>query len=143
MAAATGIHVSQFGQVHDNPASSEAIYAENEPLILKVRDWNETAGEALRDVAVACVATEMGITFDEAEQLDLGIDSRFRNPAMPTLAQQTDAAVKLASVVDGFAMTQTFWELNGFNQEERKRIQRELNEAQGAAVLASVLADVS
>ena len=143
MSAATGIHVSQFGQVHDNPASSEAIYAENEPLILKVKDWNETAGETLRDVAIACYATEMGMTFDEAAALNLGIDPRFRNPALPTLAQQTDAAVKLASVVDGFAMTQTFWELNGFNQEERKRIQRELNEAQGAAVLASVLADVS
>ena len=138
MAAATGIHVSQFGQVHDNPASSEAIYAENEPLILKVRDWNETAGEALRDVAVACVATEMGITFDEAEQLDLGIDSRFRNPAMPTLAQQTDSAIKLASVVDGFANTDTFWELNGLTAEERKRVRNELREAAGLNVLSTL-----
>lgn len=138
MAAATGIHVSQFGQVHDNPASSEAIYAENEPLILKVRDWNETAGEALRDVAVACVATELGITFDEAEQLDLGIDSRFRNPAMPTLAQQTDSAIKLASVVDGFANTDTFWELNGLTAEERKRVRNELREAAGLNVLSTL-----
>lgn len=143
MAAATGIHVSQFGQVHDNPASSEAIYAENEPLILKVRDWNETAGEALRDVAVACVATEMGITFDEAEALDLGIDSRFRNPAMPTLAQQTDSAIKLASVVDGFAGTDTFWELNGLTAEERKRVRAELREAQGASTLAGMIAGMS
>ncbi len=138
MAAATGIHVSQFGQVHDNPASSEAIYAENEPLILKVRDWNETAGEALRDVAVACVATELGITFDEAEQLDLGIDSRFRHPAMPTLAQQTDSAIKLASVVDGFANTDTFWELNGLTAEERKRVRNELREAAGLNVLSTL-----
>lgn len=138
MAAATGIHVSQFGQVHDNPASSEAIYAENEPLILKVRDWNETAGEALRDVAVACVATELGITFDEAEALDLGIDSRFRNPAMPTLAQQTDSAIKLASVVDGFANTDTFWELNGLTAEERKRVRNELREAAGLNVLSTL-----
>lgn len=143
MAAATGIHVSQFGQVHDNPASSEAIYAENEPLILKVRDWNETAGEALRDVAVACVATEMGITFDEAEALNLGIDSRFRNPAMPTLAQQTDSAIKLASVVDGFAGTDTFWELNGLTAEERKRVRAELREAQGASTLAGMIAGMS
>lgn len=138
MAAATGIHVSQFGQVHDNPASSEAIYAENEPLILKVRDWNETAGEALRDVAVACVATELGITFDEAEALGLGIDSRFRNPAMPTLAQQTDSAIKLASVVDGFAGTDTFWELNGLTAEERKRVRNELREAAGLNVLSTL-----
>lgn len=141
MSAATGIHVSQFGQVHDNPASSEAIYAENEPLILKVKDWNETAGETLRDVAIACYATEMGMTFDEAAALNLGIDPRFRNPALPTLAQQTDAAVKLASVVDGFSMTDTFWELNGFNSEERKRIKNELREAQGMALLGSIMSE--
>jgi hypothetical protein len=141
MAAATGIHVSQFGQVHDNPASSEAIYAENEPLILKVKDWNETAGETLRDVAIACYATEMGMTFDEAAALNLGIDPRFRNPALPTLAQQTDAAVKLASVVDGFSLTDTFWELNGFNSEERKRIKNELREAQGMALLGSIMSE--
>lgn len=139
MAAATGIHVSQFGQVHDNPASSEAIYAENEPLILKVRDWNETAGETLRDVATACVATELGITYDQAELMDFGIDTRFRNPAMPTLAQQTDSAIKLASAVDGFASTDTFWELNGFDAEERKRVKNELREALGLSVLGSVL----
>ena len=141
MAAATGIHVSQFGQVHDNPASSDAIYAENEPLILKVKDWNETAGETLRDVAIACYATEMGMTFDEAAALNLGIDPRFRNPALPTLAQQTDAAVKLASVVDGFSLTDTFWELNGFNSEERKRIKNELREAQGMALLGSIMSE--
>lgn len=141
MSAATGIHVSQFGQVHDNPASSEAIYAENEPLILKVKDWNETAGETLRDVAIACYATEMGMTFDEAAALNLGIDPRFRNPALPTLAQQTDAAVKLASVVDGFSLTDTFWELNGFNSEERKRIKNELREAQGMALLGSIMSE--
>ena len=141
MSAATGIHVSQFGQIHDNPASSEAIYAENEPLILKVKDWNETAGETLRDVAIACYATEMGMTFDEAAALNLGIDPRFRNPALPTLAQQTDAAVKLASVVDGFSLTDTFWELNGFNSEERKRIKNELREAQGMALLGSIMSE--
>lgn len=134
MSGATGIHVSQFGQVHDNPASSEAIYAENEPLILKVKDWNEDVSDVLVDVAVACLATERGTSFDEVDALDLGIEARFRNPAMPTLAQQTDSAVKIASVVDGFSQTDTFWELNGFGKEERDRIRRELTSARMADV---------
>ena len=126
MAGATGIHVSQFGQVHDNPASSDAIYAENEPLILKVKDWNEDVADVLVDVAIACIATERGTTFDAIEDEVLGIEARFRNPAMPTLAQQTDSAIKLASAVDGFAETDTFWETNGYGKEERDRIRRQL-----------------
>ena len=126
MSAATGIHVSQFGMVHDQPASSDAIYAENEPLILKVKDWNEDVSDTLTDVAIACLATEEGATFDEIEERGISIEARFRNPAMPTLAQQTDSSVKIASVVDGFANTETFWEMNGFGKEERDRIMREL-----------------
>ncbi|MBQ6395318.1 MAG: phage portal protein [Atopobiaceae bacterium] len=138
MAAATGIHVSQFGQVHDNPASSDAIYAENEPLILKVKDWNEDVSDTLTDVAIACLATETGRTFEEVRDSGLIIDPRFRNPAMPTMAQQTDAVVKIASVVPEFAQTETFWEMNGFNAEERKRIKRELRDAEGSSILTTI-----
>lgn len=137
MSAATGIHVSQFGQVHDNPSSSQAIYAENEPLILKVKDWNEDVSDTLVDVAIACLATERGVSFDEVDALGLGIEARFRNPSMPTLAQQTDSAVKIASVVDGFSETDTFWELNGFGKEERDRIRREMRQAQARKAIFS------
>ena len=139
MSAATGIHVSQFGVVHDQPASSDAIYAENEPLILKVKDWNEDAGDVLADVALACIATERGTTFAEVAGEGLGIEVRFRNPAMPTLAQQTDSSVKIASVVEGFARTETFWEMNGFGHEERTRILRELRRARGEMLLDDLM----
>lgn len=128
MSAATGIHVSQFGQVHDNPASSDAIYAENEPLILKVKDWNEDVSDVLVDVATALLATERGQTFSDVDDSGLVIEARFPNPAMPTLAQQTDASVKIASVVEGFAYTETFWEMNGFGKEERERIMRQIED---------------
>ena len=135
MSAATGIHVSQFGIVHDQPASGEAIYAENEPLILKVRDWNEAAADVLADVATACLATERNTTFAEVRDEALGIEARFRNPAMPTLAQQTDSAIKIAGVLEGFAQTDTFLELNGFGKEERTRIAREIRRARGDAMI--------
>ena len=142
MAAATGIHVSQFGQVHDNPASSDAIYAENEPLILKVKDWNEDVSDVLVDVATALIATERGTSFYEIEDLGLGIEARFRNPAMPTLAQQTDSAVKISSQVPNFALTETFWELNGFGKEERIRIMRQLEDVRTAEASTAILSHI-
>lgn len=129
MAGATGIHVSQFGQVHDNPASSDAIYAENEPLILKVKDWNEDAKGVLVDVATAMLATERGMTFERIEDENLGIVANMANPAMPTLAQQTDASVKIASVVPGFTKTRTFWVMNGFSPDEADRILAQVEDA--------------
>lgn len=122
MSAATGIHVSQFGIVHDNPASGDAIYAENEPLILKVKDWNEDAKDVMVDVATALLATARGTTFDAIEEQSLGIVASMPNPAMPTLAQQTDASVKIAAVVPGFSMTKAFWLTNGYSNDEADAI---------------------
>ena len=143
MSAATGIHVSQFGVMHDNPASSDAIYAENEPLVLACSTWNTDAGIALKRVATAAVATELGATYDDVVEADLGIIAHFMNPAMPTLAQQTDSSIKLASAVEGFAETDTFWEMNGFDAASRKRVRRELREVRGQNVLDQYLADAA
>lgn len=118
MSAATGIHVSQFGIVHDNPASGDAIYAENEPLILKCKDWNGDMQDVLTDIATACIATERGTTFEAIEEENLCIVANLPNPAMPTLAQQTDSSVKIASQVEGFTDTKPFWTMNGFSDEE-------------------------
>lgn len=130
MSAATGIHVSQFGIVHDNPASGEAIYQENSPLILAVEDWNDTVKDVLVDVATALLATELGTTFDAIDERDLGIVANMPNPAMPTLAQQTDSSVKIASAVPGFALTKAFWIMNGFSNDEADSIMAQIREAQ-------------
>lgn len=124
MSAATGIHVGQFGMANANPSSAEAIYAENEPLILKCKSFIKEAKNALSRVCVAAYATETGTTYAEAlETLDVSV--HFLNPAMPTLAQQTDSSIKLASVVDGFAGTPTFWRLNGFDDDEVRNLTSE------------------
>lgn len=142
MSAATGIHVSQFGQVHDNPASSDAIYAENEPLILKCKDWNEDVKLVLVDVATAMLATERNTTFDAIDEQGLGIVANMPNPAMPTLAQQTDASVKIASVVPGFAQTMAFWTMNGFSIEEGERIIRQLDDAKTKEASNALIASI-
>ena len=126
MSAATGIHVGQFGIMSDNPSSAEAIYAENEPLILKCKSFIREAKASLGKVATACLATEMGTSYADAESA-CDVSVHFLNPAMPTLAQQTDSSIKLASVVDGFAGTPTFWRLNGLDDDEVRNVESEVH----------------
>jgi len=139
MSAATGIHVSQFGIVHDQPASGDAIYAENEPLILKCKDWNGDMQDVLTDVAIACLATERGTTFDAIADMNLGIVANLPNPAMPTLAQQTDASVKIASMVEGFVKTKPFWTMNGYSDEEADYILQQIEDAESRQATNAVV----
>lgn len=141
MSAATGIHVAQFGIVHDQPASAEAIYAENSPLINKVKSWHDDVADTLIDVAIACLATNEGVDFDTVAQRGYSILPRFQNPAQPTLAQMTDAAVKLASVAPSFPKTRTFWQMQDFTSEQVETVLREIDEAEereatNAAIMA-------
>jgi hypothetical protein len=138
MSAATGIHVGQFGIMSDNPSSAEAIYAENEPLILKCKSFIREAKAALSRTATAALATELGVTYAEAEGA-CEVSVHFLNPAMPTLAQQTDSSIKLASAVEGFAGTPTFWRLNGFDDDEVRNLTSECERNANKAAVASFL----
>lgn len=125
MSAATGIHAGQFGISGDNPSSADAIYLENSPLILKCKTFIKEAKAALSRVAIAAAATELGKSYAEAEEA-CDVSVNFLNPAMPTLAQQTDSSIKLASAVDGFAGTPTFWRLNGLDDDEVRNVMSEI-----------------
>ena len=138
MSAATGVHVGQFGIMSDNPSSAEAIYAENEPLILKCKSFIREAKVALSRTATAALATELGVSYAEAEEA-CEVSVHFLNPAMPTLAQQTDSSIKLASVVEGFAGTPTFWRLNGFDDDEVRNLASECDRNRARSALDSFL----
>lgn len=141
MSAATGIHVGQFGIVSDNPSSADAIYLENSPLILKCKSFIKEAKAALSRVAIAAVATELGESYAEAEDA-CDVSVNFLNPAMPTLAQQTDSSIKLASVVDGFAGTPTFWRLNGLDDDETRNVSSEIRRNVTKAAALDLMAGV-
>lgn len=130
MSAATGIHVAQFGVVHDQPASAEAIYAENSPLINKVKTWHDDISDTLIDIAIACIATNEGVSFETVAERGLNILPRFQNPAQPTLAQMTDSNVKIASVEPLYAKTRTFWANQGFTAEQVETVLNEMEQAE-------------
>lgn len=131
MSACTGIHVSQFGVVTDNPSSAEAIYAENEPLVKKCEGFIEQAKVALGKVCLAAIATEEGTTYGEAEESH-DVSVLFANPTSPQMAQRTDASIKVSSVAPYFSETKEFWRMNGYDDESAELIQRQMDKAKAS-----------
>ena len=134
----TNVPVSQLGVVHDNPSSAEAITQANEPLIMEVADLNEGNNDSLVSVAKMALATVEDRPLDD--YADAQIVANFKNPLMPSIASQTDAAVKLAGAVPEFAGTEMFWEMVGFTEDQRRKVLRELEASQNRAVLQGIMA---
>ena len=66
----TNVPVSELGVVSDNPSSAEAIYAAKEPLVIEAVNLNADNGEALRDVALMCLALEeYGFTAEQISRM--------------------------------------------------------------------------
>lgn len=134
----TNIPISQLGVIHDNPASAEAIYAASEPLIIEATDVIEDCRESMRSLAQMCVAAELDVPFDALTPEQRDITPNYRNPAMPSIVSMADAAVKLASVVDGFAGTPQFWKMVGLPEDARREVEQANREAATNALIAGV-----
>ena len=137
----TNVPISTLGVIHDQPASAEAIYAASEPLIIECEDFNDSARESLKVLASMALAGELDVPMAELDEARTDFMPDFRNPAMPSVVSQTDAMVKIASVVPGFAGTDVFFEQIGFAEDMRKKAMQEIRanaeaEATNAAVTA-------
>jgi len=140
--AATGLSVTDTGVVNDaNPTSSEAIIAQTQTLIGMAEQLNQSNGGSLRIVAVMALAIANNVTMEELGEDRQNIIAHFKNPAMPSVASTTDAALKIASARQAFAQTDTFLEMIGFSQADIRRIKAEEQRSRGLAVLEEVNAD--
>ena len=135
----TNVPISTLGIVHDQPASAEAIYAANEPLIIECEDFNDSARESIKTLAMMAIAGEMDVPLDELPDEMTDFTPNFRNPAMPSVVSQTDAMVKIASVVPGFAGTDVFFEQIGFAEDMRKKAESEIRRNGASFTLASLI----
>ena len=61
--------------------------------------------------------------------------AHFKNPAMPSIAMSADAAIKIASAREGFASTDTFLEMIGFDKASIRRIKAQEARARGVSML--------
>lgn len=134
----TNVPISTLGVIHDQPASAEAIYAASEPLIIECEDFNDSARDSLRTLALMAIAGELDVPLDALDERFTDFMPDFRNPAMPSVVSQTDAMVKIASVVPGFAGTDVFFEQIGFAEDMRKKAINEIDANRGLDIVAAI-----
>lgn len=79
------------------------------------------------------IKNKVGLADLTDEQKD--IVAHFKNPAMPNVAVTTDAAIKIASTRDGFANTDTFLEMIGFDKATIRRIKSQEAQGRGLEIL--------
>lgn len=134
--AATGLTVTDTGVVNDaNPTSSEAILAQSQTLILLAEQLNRVNGDALYRISKMALAIELDTVPDELPEDEQGIMAHFKNPAMPSIASTTDAALKIATAREGFSQTDIFLEMIGFDQADIRRIRAQEQRAKGETIL--------
>lgn len=137
--AASGLTVTDTGVVNDaNPTSSDAILAQSQTLIAMAEQLNSGNGAALRNIAMMAIAIKNNVRLSDLSPEQMDIVAHFKNPAMPSVAVTTDAAIKIASAREGFAETDTFLEMIGFDQAQIRRIKAQEAQARGLDILGEL-----
>lgn len=134
--AATGLSVVDTGVVNDaNPTSSDAILAQTQTLVGMAEQLNTGNGDSLQNIAQMALAIANDTTVDALDDAQKAIVAHFKNPAMPSVSATADAAIKIASARQGFAETDTFLEMIGFDQADIRRIKAQEARGRGLSVL--------
>lgn len=137
--AATGLTVSDTGVVNDaNPTSSDAILAQSQTLIATAQQLNTNNAKGLKNIALMAIAITNNVSLDELTPDQKAIVAHFKNPAMPSVAVTADAAIKIASARQGFASTDVFLEMLGFDKADIRRIKSQEGRSRGMALVESV-----
>ena len=140
--AATGLSVTDTGVVNDaNPTSSDAILAQTQTLVGMAEQLNAGNGDSLRTVAIMALAIMNNTTAEELPEEMRDIMAHFKNPSMPSVAVTADAAIKIASVREGFAQTDTFLEMIGFDKADIRRIKAQEAQSRGLDILGELNGD--
>lgn len=134
--AATGLTVTDTGVVSEaNPTSADAVLAQSQTLVAMAEQLNVGNGDALRNIALMAQAIKSNVPLDELSDMQRDIMAHFKNPAMPSVAATTDAAIKIATVRPEFAQTDTFLEMIGFDKASIRKEKSEESRARGLVTL--------
>ena len=140
--AATGLPVTDTGVVSEaNPTSADAVIAQTQTLIAMAEQLNAGNGAALRTIALMALAIANKTTIDELSDDQKAIVAHFKNPAMPSVASTADAAIKIASAREGFASTDVFLEMIGFDKADIRRIKTQENIQEGRSVVMGLMTE--
>lgn len=142
--AATGLTVTDTGVVNDaNPTSSDAILAQSQTLVGMAEQLNVGNGDSLRTIALMALAIVNGVSLDGLTDTQKAIVAHFKNPAMPSIAVTADAAIKIASARQGFANTDKFLEMIGFDKADIRRIKAQERMSMGLSTAANINANIT
>lgn len=134
--AATGLTVTDTGVVNDaNPTSADAVLAQSQTLVSMAEQLNVSNGDALNTVAQMALAIINNVSLDELTDEQRDVVAHFKNPSLPSIAASTDAAIKIAGARQGFADTDVFLEMLGFDPADMRRIKAQEQRARGMAML--------
>ena len=134
--AATGLTVTDTGVVSEaNPSSADAVLAQSQTLVLMAEQLNTGNGDALRTIALMALAIANQTTIESLTPEQRDIVAHFKNPAMPSVAVTADAAIKIAASREGFATTDTFLQMIGFDKADIRRIKAQEQRARGMALV--------
>ena len=137
--AATGLTVTDTGVVSEaNPTSADAVMAQSQTLIATAQQLNIGNGVALRSIALMALAISNGVTLADLTEDQKAVVAHFKNPAMPSVAATSDAAIKIASARKGFADTDVFLEMLGFDKADIRRIKAQEQKSRGLATLTEI-----
>lgn len=137
--AATGLTVTDTGVVSEaNPTSADAVMAQSQTLIATAQQLNIGNGVALRSIALMALAISNGVTLADLTEDQKAVVAHFKNPAMPSVAATSDAAIKIASAREGFADTDVFLEMLGFDKADIRRIKAQEQKSRGLATLTEI-----
>jgi hypothetical protein len=95
-------------------------------------------GDSLRIIGLMALAITNNTRLDALTPEQKGIMAHFKNPAMPSVAVTADAAIKIASARQGFASTDVFLEMLGFDKADIRRIKSQEGRARGMQLIEEV-----
>ncbi|WP_030407529.1 phage portal protein [Streptomyces albus] len=131
MATQLGLPPHYLGYTTDNPASADAIRSSEAQLVKRAERRCRRFGGAWSDVMRLALWVRDGVPPERSRR----IECVWRDPATPTVAQQTDAAVKLVQAGILPADGEVVLEMAGLSEEQRQRVVAERRRAQGDRLL--------
>ncbi|MFJ5785332.1 phage portal protein [Streptomyces hydrogenans] len=135
MATQLGLPPHMLGYTSDNPASADAIRSSEAMLVKKAERRIRRFGATHRDAMRLALWIQNG----EPPEKSRRIETVWRNPATPTLAAQTDAAVKLAQAGIIPPDSDVLLEMAGLTEDQRQRVAAARRRAQGSALMDRLL----
>lgn len=131
--------MAAFGVQGNGYTSSDALRASFDDAIIECEALNKTNGEALVDIMLIALAASHRTDIHSLSEDELTLSVQWTNPAMPSMAAQTDAMVKQGAQIEWLPGTTVYLEQLGYSKDQIQRMRAEKNRETTSKALAAAL----